>query len=284
MLFCFHQAHAQHTVSGTITDEFQEAVLGASVQVKGTTLGTISDENGNYSIAVPDAGMTLIFSFVGYKTQEVAVEDNNTIDVIFEIDISELESVVVVGYGSQRKQDITGAVAVVNTDDLAISSHTNISDRLQGRVAGVNVRTSGEPGSIGDVTIRGVSFFGDNNPLFVIDGVPTEDSPNLNPYDIESLQVLKDASSSAIYGSRAANGVIVITTKKGHAGKPFVSFSTKVGIQQFPHKMDVVNTEEFARIHNAAYDNAGYPRKTWSDDLLMAWIPIGRRKYLIVRH
>jgi TonB-dependent SusC/RagA subfamily outer membrane receptor len=155
----------------------------------------------------------------------------------------------------------------VYTGDLAVSSHTNISDRLQGRVAGVNVRTSGEPGSIGDVTIRGVSFFGDNNPLYVIDGVPTEDSPNLNPADIESLQVLKDASSSAIYGSRAANGVIVITTKKGHAGVPLVSLSTKVGIQQFPHKMDVVNTEEFARIHNAAYDNAGYPRKTWSDDL-----------------
>jgi TonB-linked SusC/RagA family outer membrane protein len=266
-LFCFFQAHAQHTVSGLITDESQEAVLGASVQVKGTTLGTISDENGNYSITVPEKGMTLIFSFVGYKTREVAVEDKNTIDVIFELDISELEAVVVVGYGSQRKQDITGAVAVVNTEDLTKSSHTNISDRLQGRIAGVNVRTSGEPGSLGDVTIRGVSFFGDNNPLYVIDGVPTEDSPNINPSDIESLQVLKDASSSAIYGSRAANGVIVITTKKGHAGKPVVSFSTRVGIQQFPHKMDVVNTEEFARIHNAAYDNAGYPRKTWSDDL-----------------
>ncbi len=266
-MFCFHQIYAQHTVSGTITDESQEGVLGASIQVIGTTLGTISDGNGNYTIAVPETDMTLIFSYVGYKTQEVAIEDKTTIDVTFEIDISELESAVVVGYGSQRKQDITGAVAVVNTGDLAISSYTNISDRLQGRVAGVNVRTSGEPGSIGDVTIRGVSFFGDNNPLFVIDGVPTEDSPNFNPYDIESLQVLKDASSSAIYGSRAANGVIVITTKKGHTGKPLVSISTKVGIQQFSHKMDVVNTEEFARIHNTAYDNAGYPRKTWSDDL-----------------
>ena len=153
-LFCFYQAHAQHTVSGTIIDESQQGVIGAAVLVKGTTLGTISDANGNYSIAVPEADMTLIFRFVGYKTQEVAVEDNNTIDVIFELDISELEAVVVVGYGSQRKQDITGAVAIVNTEDLGKSSYTNLSDRLQGRVPGVNVRTSGEPGSIGDVTIR----------------------------------------------------------------------------------------------------------------------------------
>ncbi|MFC2090428.1 SusC/RagA family TonB-linked outer membrane protein [Bacteroidota bacterium] len=266
-MFCFQYAHAQVTVTGRITDESQENVIGASVHVKGTTLGTISDENGNYSITVPDVNRTLIFSFVGYKTREVAVENNLTIDVTLEVDISELETVVVVGYGSQRKQDITGAVAVVNTEELDKSSYTSITDRLQGRVPGVNVRTSGEPGSIGDVTIRGVSFFGDNNPLYVIDGVPTEDSPNINPADIASLQVLKDASSSAIYGSRAANGVIVITTKKGQAGKPVISINSKIGIQQFPHKMDVVNAEEFARIHNAAYDNAGYPRRTWSDDL-----------------
>ena len=204
---------------------------------------------------------------MGYKTQEVSIENKTTIDVTLEFDRAELEAVVVVGYGSQRKQDITGAVSVVNTDDLTKSLYTNVSDRLQGRVPGVTVRTNGEPGSIGDVTIRGVSFFGDNNPLYVIDGIPTEDSPNINPADIESIQVLKDASSSAIYGSRAANGVVVITTKKGTAGKPTVSFNANVGIQQIAHKMNVVNTEEFARIHNEAYDNAGYPRRTWSDDI-----------------
>jgi TonB-linked SusC/RagA family outer membrane protein len=267
LIFCLHQTHAQHTITGKVTDEIQEGMPGTTIQVKGTTLGTISDLNGNYSIVVPKNNMTLIFSFVGYKTQEVAVENKSIIDVTMEIDISELESVVVVGYGSQRKQDITGAVAVVNTDDLAKSSYTNISDRLQGRVPGVTVRTSGEPGSIGDVYIRGVSFFGDNNPLYVIDEIPTEDSPNINPSDIESIQVLKDASSSAIYGSRAANGVIVITTKKGKTGKPVISFDATIGIQQFPKKMDVVNTAEFARIHNAAYDNAGFPRRTWSDDI-----------------
>ena len=266
LVLASQNSHAQVSVTGKVTDKFQEGVPGATVQLKGTTTGTITDNTGEYSLTVPDRDASLIFSFIGYKTKVVAVENNSQINVILEIDISELESVVVIGYGSQRKQDITGAVAVVNTEDLTKSSSTSISDRLQGRVPGVTVRTGGEPGSIGDVTIRGVSFFGDNNPLYVIDGIPTEDSPNINPSDIESIQVLKDASSSAIYGSRAANGVIVITTKKGKAGKPSISFDAKLGIQQFPHKMDVVNTMEFDRIHNAAYDNAGYPRRNWSND------------------
>ncbi len=267
LVFCMQYMQAQLTVTGTVSDENKELVSGANIVVKGTTVGTISDAQGNYSIDVPAGSGTLVFSFIGYRTQEVSIENNTIIDVLLVLDKAELEAVVVVGYGSQRKQDITGAVSVVNTEDLTNSLYTNVSDRLQGRVPGVTVRTSGEPGSIGDVTIRGVSFFGDNNPLYVIDGVPTEDSPNFNPADIESIQVLKDASSSAIYGSRAANGVVVITTKRGQAGKPIISFNANVGIQQIPHKMDVVNTEEFARIHNEAYDNAGYPRRTWSDDI-----------------
>ncbi len=267
MLLCLQQAFAQLTITGKITDEAQVGMPGTTVLVKGTTLGTISDAEGNYTIVVPESNMTLIFSFLGYKSQQVVVGDRAKIDVTLELDNLELESVVVVGYGSQRKQDITGAVAVVNTDDLTKSSYTNVTDRLQGRVTGVTVRTSGEPGTIGDVTIRGVSFFGDNNPLYVIDGIPTEDSPNINPSDIETIQVLKDASSSAIYGSRAANGVVVITTKKGQAGKPVITFDASFGIQQFPQKMDVVNTAEFARIHNAAYDNAGFPRRNWSADI-----------------
>lgn len=266
-MFFFYQTQAQVTITGNITDEYQEVLIGATIMVKGTTVGSVSDVEGNYSISVPEVSGTLIFRFIGHKTHEVSIENKTIIDVALEIDIAELESIVVVGYGSQRKQDITGAVAIVNTGDLSKSQYTNVTDRLQGRVPGVTVSTNGEPGSIGDVTIRGVSFFGNNNPLYVIDGVPTEDSPNINPSDIESIQVLKDASSSAIYGSRAANGVVVITTKRGQAGKPVISFNANAGIQQFPHKMDVVNTQEFARIHNAAYDNAGYPRRTWSNDL-----------------
>ena len=261
------QVHGQITIKGSIVDDQDESVIGATIIVKGTTIGTVSDIKGDYSIIVPENSETIIVSFIGYKSKEIPINDRAIIDIKLEIDIAELESIVVTGYGTQRKQDITGAVAIVNTNEMSKSQYTNLTDRLQGRVPGVSVKTNGEPGSMGDVTIRGVSFFGDNNPLYVIDGIPTEDSPNINPADIETVQVLKDASSSAIYGSRAANGVVVITTKKGRIGKPTISFNSNIGLQQIANKMNVVNTSEFARIHNAAYDNAGYPRRTWSDDL-----------------
>jgi TonB-linked SusC/RagA family outer membrane protein len=266
LVICF-QVHAQITIKGNIVDDQNESVIGATIIVKGTTIGTVSDIRGDYSISVPENSETLIVSFIGYKSKEILISNRSIIDIKLEIDIAELESIVVTGYGSQRKQDITGAVAIVNTNEISKSQYTNVTDRLQGRVAGVSVKTNGEPGSMGDVTIRGISFFGDNNPLYVIDGIPTEDSPNINPADIETIQVLKDASSSAIYGSRAANGVVVITTKKGRIGKPTISFNSNIGLQQIGNKMNVVNTSEFARIHNAAYDNAGYPRRTWSNDL-----------------
>ena len=261
------QVHGQITIKGKIVDDQDESVIGATIIVKGTTIGTVSDIKGDYSIIVPENSETIIVSFIGYKSKEIPINNRAIIDIKLEIDIAELESIVVTGYGTQRKQDITGAVAIVNTNEMSKSQYTNLTDRLQGRVPGVSVKTNGEPGSMGDVTIRGVSFFGDNNPLYVIDGIPTEDSPNINPTDIETVQVLKDASSSAIYGSRAANGVVVITTKKGRIGKPTISFNSNIGLQQIANKMNVVNTSEFARIHNAAYDNAGYPRRTWSNDL-----------------
>ena len=261
------QVHGQITIKGKIVDDQDESVIGATIIVKGTTIGTVSDIKGDYSIIVPENSETIIVSFIGYKSKEIPINNRAIIDIKLEIDIAELESIVVTGYGTQRKQDITGAVAIVNTNEMSKSQYTNLTDRLQGRVPGVSVKTNGEPGSMGDVTIRGVSFFGDNNPLYVIDGIPTEDSPNINPADIETVQVLKDASSSAIYGSRAANGVVVITTKKGRIGKPTISFNSNIGLQQIANKMNVVNTSEFARIHNAAYDNAGYPRRTWSNDL-----------------
>jgi TonB-linked SusC/RagA family outer membrane protein len=266
-MFSFQQTYAQITVTGTVMDENNIEAVEVNVLVKGTSIGTITDFDGKYTLEVPEGAEYLVFSYIGYKTLEIAIQERNVIDVVLEVDITQLESVVVIGYGSQRKGDITGAVAVVNVKELGESSSTNVTDRLQGRVAGVSVKTSGEPGSIGEVTIRGASFFGNNNPLYVIDGIPTEDSPNINPADVASIQVLKDASSSTIYGSRAANGVVVITTKKGKPGLPVVSVAMNVGLQQNPNRINVVNTQEFARIHNAAYDNAGFPRRTWSDDL-----------------
>ena len=266
-MFCSVQANAQYAINGKVTDESQEVLPGANIKVKGTSSGTATNREGVFQLNVMSLSDTLIISYLGFQTQEIPINGRTSINIIMSASSIAGEEVVVVGYGSQRKKDLTGAVGIVEMEELAKSLSTNVTDRLQGRIPGVTVSKTGEPGSLGDITIRGVSFFGDNNPLFVIDGIPTEDSPNINPTDIESIQILKDASSSAIYGSRAANGVVVITTKKGNADKMSVSFESQAGIQQFSKKLGVVNAAAFARIHNAAYDNAGLPRRNWSDDL-----------------
>ncbi len=268
MLFlaAFH-VQAQVAVSGKITDGNQEGLIGVTIMVKGTSIGTITDTDGNYSLNVPNENSTLTVSYVGFLTQEVPVANQSVIDVAMELDVAQLDEVVVTGYGSQRKRDITGAVAVVDVEEMNKSQFVNITDRLQGRVAGVTVTNNGEPGSRGDIKIRGTAFFGDNNPLFVIDGVLTDDSPNLNPNDVESIQVLKDASSAAIYGSRAANGVVVITTKKGRRGKPEINVSAMTGFQQVSNKLDMMNAEEWARVANAAADNEGAERQAAADNL-----------------
>lgn len=257
--------HAQTIITGTVTDETQEALGGVNVVVQGTGQGTISDQSGSYSISVTGQNAVLSFSFIGYVTQEVVVGSQTRINVNMQLDAEQLEEIVVVGYGTQKKSDLTGAVAVVDVDDLSKSASTNLTDRLQGRVPGVSVITSGAPGSTGSIKIRGTSFFGGNDPLFVVDGVLTDDNPNLNPYDIESVQVLKDASSSAIYGSRAANGVVVITTKKGKSGKPEVNVSAMMGLQKIPNSIELTDNYEFARISNAAHDNRGFDRMTKAD-------------------
>lgn len=251
ILLCFHPVQAQNIVNGKVTNEDLEPVIGVTVLEKGTSHGTITDQEGNYSIEVGD-NATLIFRFVGYFTREVPVDSRTTINVVMEQDVLNLDEVVVVGYGTQRKQDITGAISIVEPEEIEKTNSLNLTDRLQGRVPGVSVTSSGAPGSVGRITIRGNSFTGDNTPLFVIDGILTEDSPNLNPNDIESIQVLKDASASAIYGNRAANGVIVITTKRGKIGPPEISVSANAGIQQVVNKVDLMDAEGYARIANAA--------------------------------
>ena len=255
MLLSMSLVQAQVDITGTISDDKGELLFGATIILKGTNVATISDIDGSYSISLPQYKGTLVYSYVGYKTQEVVITDQSLINITLAADIAQLDEVVMIGYGSQRKGDITGSIAIVDTDELTKSSYTTITDRLQGRIAGVSVSTNGEPGSTGTIKIRGNSFFGNNNPLYVIDGILTNDSPNLNPNDIESIQVLKDASSTAIYGSRAANGVIVITTKKGKSGKPEIQLSFNGGLQQVPQKIDVTNSALFARINNAAYTN-----------------------------
>jgi len=255
-------AYGQVSISGKVSDENNNGLPGASIAIKGTTEGTITDGNGTYSLEVQDTGAVLVFTFIGYITQEVTVGNLTELNVQLTPEYVSLDQVVVVGYGTQRKKDITGSIAIADTEIMEKSESTNITNRLQGLVPGVKVISNGEPGSIGRIRIRGNVFTGvdgsgeANQPLFVIDGVLTNDNRFLNPNDIESVQVLKDASSSAIYGSRAANGVIIITTKKGKAGKPVINLNSSFGLQQIPDQIELANTEQWARINRAIYADA----------------------------
>lgn len=213
------------TVTGTITDADGVPMPGANILEKGTTNGTQTDFDGNFSMTIADANATLVVSYIGFATQEVAVNGRETIAIQMQTDASSLEEVVVVGYGTQRRKDVTGAIASVKSESFNKGVVANAGQLLQGKVSGVNVSSSsGEPGASQDIIIRGVgSLRSGTTPLYVVDGFPIDNSGNgmatnplnfINPQDIASIDVLKDASAAAIYGARAANGVIVITTKK----------------------------------------------------------------------
>ncbi len=227
------------TVTGTVTDETGLTLPGVNILVQGTTNGTITDIDGNYELRVAK-GATLLFSFTGYAAQSVTVGENARIDVSMQPDSKVLSEVVVTGYSSQRKRDITGAVSVVDAEQLNQVSASSFTQKLEGRASGVNISTSGEPGEGTTVRIRGISSFQNNDPLYVIDGVPVQDSysTGFNPNDIESIQVLKDASAASIYGARANNGVIIVTTKKGKAGKTRVTYDAYAGVQTPIGNMD----------------------------------------------
>jgi TonB-dependent starch-binding outer membrane protein SusC len=225
----------ERVVSGTISDEGGAPVPGVNVIVKGTTFGTASDADGKYSVRVPGSDAVLVFSFIGYKTKEMPVGTLTTVDASLEPDVQTLTELVVTGYTTQRKKDITGAVAVVKVDELQVIQAPNIASKLEGRASGVTVSTSGEPGEGTNVVIRGISSFSrGSDPLWIIDGVRSTDKGNnwLNPNDVESIQVLKDASAASIYGTAASNGVIIVTTKKGKAGKTKISYSGYAGVSK----------------------------------------------------
>ncbi len=203
-------------VKGQVVDQAGEPLIGATVKVKGMQSGSVTDMDGNFQIDAA-SNATLVVSYVGYKDREIAVRGRAVIEQIqLESDDNVLEQVVVVGYGTQKKADLTGSVAVVNAEELKRVSHSNISSMLEGKVAGVQITTDGQPGADPSVRIRGLGSFGSTAPLYVIDGVPMGTTiRDFSPNDIETIQVLKDASAGAIYGSRAANGVVIITTKGG---------------------------------------------------------------------
>ena len=251
----------QGVIAGTVTSESGEPIPGVTVVVKGTTNGTITDFDGIYTISNVPSDAVLLFSFVGMKSQEVSAAGKSQISVVMEEDRIGLEEVLVTGYSTERKKDIIGSVAVVDTEEMQSTNTATVGGQLQGRAAGVVVSSSGDPDAASKIRIRGFGSFGNSTPLYVIDGVSaSEDAFNaLNPNDVESIQVLKDAASASVYGARAANGVIIISTKKGKAGAAKVSVSSYTGVNfvssnDFP---ELLNAEEYGEYWWKAYEGAG---------------------------
>lgn len=243
----------ERVVSGKISNEDGEGLPGASVIVKGTAIGTTSDMNGDFRLSLPSDAQVLVVSYIGYQSQEVTINNRSQIDVSLSPDLSQLQEVVVVGYGVQKKSDLTGAISSVKGTELSQLPMQRVDQALQGRAAGVMVlNTSGQPGGNTTIRIRGMnSISGGNQPLVVIDGLQGVDINSLNPNDIESIEILKDASATAIYGSQGANGVILITTKTGKKGKPVVNYSFNQSYQQLRKKLDLMNAREFVSTINA---------------------------------
>lgn len=243
-------------VSGTVTSSDDGTPMpGVNVVLKGTNIGTTTDTEGKYTLSLPDANGTLIFSFIGFLSQEVQVGQQTTINIALAADITQLGEVVVVGYGEVKKKDLTGAVGIVDLKEASkVATAVSPLQALQGRVAGVDVGIAGgEPGADPVIRIRGVGTINNNNPLLVVDGIFTDGNLNeLNPNDIESIQVLKDASAAAIYGSRGANGVIVVTTKQGKAGKTKFNFNSYYGFATPTNLYDLLSSEEYVSLNNAA--------------------------------
>ncbi len=255
------QTSAQNiTIKGRVVDDMGESLPGAAVYVKGTTNGTVTDIDGNFQLQAPSDGAITV-SFVGYQNLEVEVAGQSNLGTLaLQSDLTELEQVVVVGYGTQKKADLTGSVTVVDAEEMKKVSKSNISTMLQGKAAGVTVTTDGQPGADPSVRIRGIGSFNDTSPLYVIDGVPMGTTiRDFSPNDIETIQVLKDASAGAIYGSRAANGVIIITTKNGKKDQPMrVDYSGYVGVDAVPDNVyDVMNAAQYSQYLGEACANSG---------------------------
>jgi TonB-linked SusC/RagA family outer membrane protein len=248
------------TVSGTVVDENGEPILGAGVVVKGTTTGTTADLDGVFSLTVP-AGSVLQFISVGFETVEKTVNTGGDLGTItMPTEHTVLDQVVVIGYGSQKKVDLTGSVAIVDADEMKKVSHSNISTMLEGKVAGVQITSDGQPGADPSVRIRGLGSFGSTAPLYVIDGVPMGTTiRDFSPNDIETIQVLKDASAAAIYGSRAANGVVIITTKGGKKNQPImVDYTGYVGVDKIRKNVyKVMDSAQYGDFVRMAFDNSG---------------------------
>ncbi|HZK95121.1 MAG TPA: TonB-dependent receptor [Prolixibacteraceae bacterium] len=247
-------------VTGKVTDPSGVAIPGASVVLKGTTIGVTTDTDGNFSLTLPADAKSLVFSFVGLLTQEIVVGNKTTFNITLTEETIGLEQVIAIGYGTQRKRDVTGSVSSISSKDIFASNISNATQVLQGKVAGVMVLAdNGSPGSGVSVRIRGTGTVNNNDPLYVIDGMPSSSMSNLNPMDIESIEILKDASASAIYGARAANGVVLVSTKKGSTGKTNIHFDSYVGISTARKEPNRLNSDQYYDMIKTASINSNRP-------------------------
>ncbi|MDR0349613.1 MAG: SusC/RagA family TonB-linked outer membrane protein, partial [Tannerella sp.] len=247
LFFCGSLQAQQQTISGNVIDVNGEPIIGATVQAKGTSTGTVTDVNGHYTVSVPASATTLVVSYVGFETREMAIT-GNVVNVALSENATALNEVVVIGYGTVRRRDLTGSVSSVGADAIAAIPVASAAEAITGKMAGVQITTlEGSPDTEIKIRVRGGgSITGDNMPLYIVDGFPVESISDVPPGDIESIDVLKDASSTAIYGSRGANGVIIITTKSGKEGKINVSYNAYIGWKKIAKKLDVLSPYDYA--------------------------------------
>jgi TonB-dependent starch-binding outer membrane protein SusC len=247
------------SVRGAVYDaETMEPLPGVNIRIEGRNIGTVTNLVGRYTLDLErESDAYLVFSYIGYHTKRIEISGRPVIDVQLDSDIQSLDEVVVIGYGVQKKKDLTGAVGVVDIDRMNKVQSTGIGEALQGQVPGVSVRSSGAPGSWANVRIRGIGSFSSVGPLYVIDGLILNDANHINPADIESIQILKDASATAIYGSRGANGVIIITTKKGKEGPANINFTASYGLEQLARKIDMMESTDYLYYNQLSYINGG---------------------------
>ena len=285
---------SQITVTGVVKDSNGEPVTGAAVVVKGTTNGTVTDLDGKYSINVEE-GAVLSYSFVGMKAQEIKA-NKTVINVVLQEEAIGLDEVVAIGYGYVKKKDLTGAVSSVSADDMVMGGTvSNAAQALQGKTAGVQVQqTSKAPGGSISVRVRGSnSISSTNEPLYVVDGFPSTEGLNINPNDIESMQILKDASATAIYGARGANGVVLITTKRGRSGENKISYNGYLGVQQIQNPFTFISAKDYMNLENALYQEIegqeGNPNGVYTPSQLQSnvdtdWIDVCTRLGLVQDH
>lgn len=273
-------AQKQVNVSGRITDELNEPMIGVSVLEKGTTNGVITDLDGNYTLSVNE-GSTIVFSYIGYVTQEKKAVAG-TMNIILKEDSKTLDEVVVVGYGVQKKSSVTGAISSVKAEDFENRTITNAEQALQGKTAGVQIiSASAAPGSNPAIRIRGYSSNASSDPLYVVDGLRTKDISNLDPNDIESMEVLKDAASAAIYGAQSgAGGVVLVTTKKAKQGAPSLTYDGTFGIRQATNLIEPLNAEQQIEMRKISHQNAGLSLPVGWDVTKNPWIGTTRTDWM----